>query len=140
MELSVAASGVAFASIALQLVDSVKKLCEFWSSIKEAPEDILFISVDLQVLSGVVTNIASEGQHHVPDAAVIAALVLCDGKVKTLIAIVTELEPGFESKSLRVRKWTAFKVVFKSDKLKKFRESLEGMKTTLILALQVQHR
>ena len=69
----------------------------------------------------------------------IAVLKNCTAKVKKLMALVDDLEPGFASNSSRVRKWSAFKAALKSDRLKKFHAILEGLKTTLILVQQNYH-
>ena len=75
--LSAAASGIAVVTVAVQLAESFKKLCDFCKSIKEAPEDIRAISVDLEILSNVLTQIAHETQHIEPDATLITALNGC---------------------------------------------------------------
>ena len=100
--LSVGASGIAVASIAIQLAESVRKLCHFWISIKEAPEDIQAISIDLELLSAVLTQIAHESQHVEPDTTCIAALTGCRLQVETLTTVLNKIEPGFASMSSRV--------------------------------------
>lgn len=138
--LSAAASSIAVVSLAVQLADSVKKLCDFWESIKEAPSDMKEISTDLELLSGVLTDIAYEAQHVGPNATLLASLDACSFKVKRLVTLLDEIEPGFASTSSRVRKWTAFKAVLKSGKLTKFQEALERLKGTLLLVQQNQNR
>lgn len=138
--LSAAASGIAVISAAIQLAESFKKLCKFCKSIKEAPEDIRAISVDLELLSSVLVQIAYETQHVEPDATLIAALNGCCVKVTTLTTLLNEIEPGFASPSSRVRKWTAFKAVLKHGELMIFQESLERLKSTLLLVQQNQYR
>ena len=64
--LSAAASGIAVVSVAMQLAEGLKKTCDFWKSIKEAPETIRAISEDLELLSSVLTQIAHEAQHIQP--------------------------------------------------------------------------
>ena len=138
--LSAAASGIAVVSIAIQLAESVRKLCDFWSSIKEAPEDIRTISIDLGLLSSVLTRIAYEAQHIGPEANLVAALKGCWSQVESLTALLNEIEPGFASTGSRTRKWAAFKAVFKRGQLIKFQEALESMKCTLLLVQQIQDR
>ncbi|CAF9920432.1 hypothetical protein IMSHALPRED_004893 [Imshaugia aleurites] len=134
------ASGLAVVSIAIQLAENFKKLRDFWISIKEAPEDIRAISVDLELVSSVLTQIAYETQHVEPDATLIAALNGCCVKVKTLTTLLNEIEPGFASISSRIRKWTAFKAVLKHRELMRFQETLERLKGTLLLVQQNQYR
>ena len=49
-----------------------------------------------------------------------------------------ELEPKFGSQPLGVRIWTVFKAARKKQKLKRFHESLNETKITLLLALTPQ--
>ena len=138
--LSTVASGIAVVTVAVQLAESVKKLCDFWNSIKEAPEEIQAISLDLELLSSVLIQIAYETQHVEPEATLVATLNGCWVKVKILTTLLNEIEPGFASTSSRVRKWTALKAVLKSGQLKKFQAALERLKGTLLLVQQNQYR
>lgn len=134
--LSVAASVITI----VQLTENVKKLYDFWSSIKEAPDDIRAISTDLQLLVSVLADIAFEAQHADIDPTFEAVLEGCAAKVRALNAIVEGIEPSFASNSNFKRRWASFTVVLKSVKLKKFQESLEGLKSTLMLVQQNQDR
>lgn len=138
--LSAAASGMAVVSLAFQLGESIKQLHDFWDSIKEAPDDIHAIQEDLEILSSVLAEMADEVQHSGPDQTLTRALKICCDKVNKLTRITNEMEPGFASRSLRIRKWTAFKAVLKSEKIYRFQKALEGLKSTLILAQQTYHR
>ncbi|MCJ1266540.1 hypothetical protein MMC22_006425 [Lobaria immixta] len=132
--LSAAASLVAVGSVAVQLADGIKKLRDFWCSIKDAPDEVRAIAADLVVFSRILADISLEAQDQSPSTD--AALLRCIDGTKSLAAIVEDLEPGFESKSARTRKWSALKTVFKGEKIKRYQSSLEGMKTSLILAQQ----
>ena len=134
------ASAIAVVSLAIQLADTAKQLCDFWTSIKDAPEDIRTVIADLELLTSVLAETASEAQHTGPDATLAAVLHSCTGKLKSLTAFTNNLEPGFSSRSSRVRKWAAIKFVLKSEKLTKFQEGLESLKSTLALAQQKRHR
>ena len=138
--LSTAASGIAVVSIAVQLADSVKKLCDFWTSVKEAPEDIQAISTANELLSNDLILIADEAQHVELDTTLIATLNACWVKVKLLTSLLGDIEPGFASKSPRIRRWTAFRAVLKHGQLTKFQAALESLKGTLLLVQQHQHR
>ena len=134
------ASATAIASFAIQLADNIKKLYDFWQSVKEAPEDIRAITADLNLLWGVLSNIAFEAQHVGPDATLTTVLQSCNSNVKTLILAPQVIEPGFTSTSLRVRKWSAVKAVWKREKLSNFQAVLERLKTTLLLVQQTRYR
>lgn len=131
--LSVAANVITVASIAVQLSESIKKLSEFWISIKSAPDDIHAIITDLHILSRILNRIAFEGQRLRQDLSMIAALNSCSYMIKKLKVIVDDLEKGLKSTSSAIRTWSALKASFKSDRLKKFQDYLEGTKSTLLL-------
>ena len=138
--LTSAASVISVASLAVQLAGSVKKLCEFWGSVKEAPEEVRAITTDLKLLSSVLSEIALESQHVGFDVTMAAVLTNCTVKVRTLSVILDSIEPGLASRSSPIRIWTAFKATLKSGKIKEFQEALEKLKSTLLLAQQIQHR
>ena len=135
--LSGAASGIAVVSIAIQLADSIKKLYEFWTSVQDAPEDIRAIVKELRLLSAVLDGIKLNEQRYGPDPTTTIVLESCTDKVTALVGLVDDLEPGFASTSRRHRKWSAFKMTLRSEKIKKLRVSLEETKATLILAQQI---
>ena len=137
---SSAASVIAVVSLAVQLADSAKQLCDFWSSIKDAPEDIRTIITDLELLTSVLAEMAFEAQRTSPDSTLAAVLQSCTGKLKSLTALTNNLEPGFSSRKPRIIKWSAFKFVLKREKLTRFQEVLESLKGTLVLAQQNRHR
>ena len=138
--LSAAASGIAVASISLQLVENVKKICDFWDSVKDAPEDVRAISSDMKLLSTVLSRVAQEAQHIAPDEVLGSALDGCWDKVRLLTRIINEIEPGFDSRLLRVRRWSALKAVLRQEKLRRYQDALERLKSTLSLIQQLQIR
>ena len=94
----------------------------------------------LELLTSVLAEMAFETQHTGPDTTLAAVLQSCTGKLKSLTALTNNLEPGFCSRSSRVRKWTAVKLVMKREKLTRFQEVLESLKSTLMLAQQNRHK
>ena len=138
--LSAAASGIAVVGIAIRLADSVQKLCDFWTSVKDAPEDISCISAELTILSSVLARVAQEAQHNKPDLLLESALKSCRSYVSQLINILNKVEPGFASNNARIRKWSAIKAVFKKAQVTKFQDALERTKSTLMLMQQIQDR
>lgn len=134
--ISGAASGIAVVSLAIQLADSIKKLCEFWDSVQDAPNDIRAIVKELRLFSAVLEGIQLNELRYGPDPITRSVLESCADKVSALVGLVDDLEPGFASMSIRVRKWSAFKATLRSEKIKKFRVSLDETKITLRLARQ----
>ena len=128
--LAVAASGIAVGSLAIQITQSVSKLLDLLESMKSAPEDIQVISRDLRELSSVLDQMRFEEETHILGTT-------CAEKIKKLMTIVEELEPGFQSGSNAHRRKTAFKTALRVQLLKKLSQSIEETKTTLILQLSI---
>ncbi|PQE07814.1 ankyrin repeat-containing protein [Rutstroemia sp. NJR-2017a WRK4] len=129
---SAAASAIGVISLAIQLADSINKLHEFWSSVRDAPQEVREITNDLKCLTSLLKEVANGGNH---GPNVQWGLECCETKLKSLFNIVQQLDPNFYSSNRRARIWNSVKVTLKKNKLKEFRDSLEGTKTTLILAL-----
>ncbi|MCJ1261587.1 hypothetical protein MMC22_001453 [Lobaria immixta] len=132
--LSATAGVIAVGSITIQLFDGVKKLRDIGCSVKDAPNDVRAIAGDLEILSHILTEINIEAQDK--NAFMKAALLRCIDRTKPLAATVEDLEPGFESKSTRTRKWSALRMAFRGEKIQKYQSFLDRMKTSLILAQQ----
>jgi hypothetical protein len=58
--LSGVSSAFAVVSLAIELSDRIKKFCEFWDSIREAPQSIRTIAKDLRIISDVLEDIHGE--------------------------------------------------------------------------------
>jgi hypothetical protein len=69
---------------------------------------------------GVLDDILSTGQKRISD----------------LLRATQDLESGLASGRLRACKWAAVNSVFKEEKIREFKRSLEEIKTTLLLARQ----
>ena len=134
------ASAFAVVSLALQLIEGVQKLSDFWRSVEAAPANVQTIVSDLDLLSLTLHDIEFEAQHGQPDPTLEKVLRHCEVNVKTLSSALQELEPGFASTRRRTRKWTALKSVLRWDKLKQSQDILSRLKTTLILVLQNMQR
>ena len=136
--LSSAASGIAVVSVVIQLADSVKKLCNFLSSIKEAPQDVRTLVIDLQLLSSVLAEIANETQLLDIDVTFVAILEECSAKVKELLDLFGSFD--FVCTSTYRRNWSSVKKVLSDSRIRKFQDNLERLKGTLVLAQQHQLR
>ncbi|MCJ1389076.1 hypothetical protein MMC18_001930 [Xylographa bjoerkii] len=133
------ASGVmAVASLALQLVDSVKQLYDFWESVREAPSSITGLVEDLKIFSAMLEELQHDEEIFGPQKVTLLALESCRVKVNTLHAL---LQPaGFNSTSKVVRKWTSLKAVLRRDKLERFRCILQEAHNTLMSAQLINLR
>ncbi|KAE8446656.1 hypothetical protein EG329_011699 [Mollisiaceae sp. DMI_Dod_QoI] len=134
--LSGAASVIAVVSFAIQLAESTKKLYDFWKSVDDAPDSVREIVADLKLLSTTLTEIAIHEQKYGNNGSITDILESSTEQVQTMLRMITKLEHGLQSKSIRKRKWSAIKAVFGEEKIAKFQQRLLNTKTTLLLARQ----
>ncbi|CAG8960171.1 hypothetical protein HYFRA_00010650 [Hymenoscyphus fraxineus] len=93
--LSGAAGVIAVASIAIQLAEGIKKLCDFWESIKDAPEDIATLVQELRLLDLVLKKMHINEEKYGADPTTTAVLKRCAEKVNALVAAMDTFQPGF---------------------------------------------
>ena len=125
--LSAAASIMVVTSLAFQLAHSTKKLCDFLRSIQDAPKHVRNVKSDLDFLIKVLEHIAREPQQQSPDPTMDSALRLCSDKIDTIMSLTLDLEPDFASRNFVIRKWGAFRLVLRREKVKNLRKSLDRM-------------
>lgn len=75
--LAAASSVIAVVSIAVQLADSIQKLCDFWESVQDAPEEIRGVIDDLKVLQLVVDELRHNEEMFGPRAIVTQSIQGC---------------------------------------------------------------
>jgi hypothetical protein len=135
-----ASSAIAVVTVAVQLADGIRKLLEFWESIKDAPTDIQAFSKDLKIVLEVVEDLRDQNHYPRPHcrsvAANSAALELCLDSLKILQGLIDKLDLGLSSDKPLNRKWAAIKSAWKNNNIAKFRERLRDMKLTLLVARQ----
>jgi hypothetical protein len=138
--LSGVSSAFAVVSLAFQTAESIKKLCNFWRAVEDAPEAVREIIRDLNLLSEVLEDIGHEANSARPHsrsfALSLSVLTQCSENVQRLRGFLNSLEPGFASEKRRVRTWSAFKAAWKDDKIHKFQEMVRDLKATLLIARQ----
>ncbi|MCJ1379289.1 hypothetical protein MMC17_002390 [Xylographa soralifera] len=131
-------SVMAVASLALQLADSVKQLCDFWESVQDAPSRITGLVDDLKIFSATLGELQHDEEIFGPQKVTLLALESCRIKVNALYAL---LQPaGFSSTSKVMRKWSSVKAVLRRDKIERFRCVLGGAQNTLMSAQLINLR
>lgn len=125
---------IAVLSLAIQLGDNARKLHNFWNSIQNGPQEIHNIRLDLEFLASVFEQIHLEAQQQrLPDPLMESTLRLCSEKIEMVVSLTNDLEPGFSSSKLCVRKWNAFRAALRRKKLRELQKSLDRMKDNLVL-------
>jgi hypothetical protein len=154
---------IAFAvvSLALQVGGGFMKLLNFWGTVRDAPDAVNDIVMDLQLLSRILSEFVKDSS---PSPQVMDVLKYCNKKIdvclprwttlsccwetvfttlnnlisKDLQSMAREFEPNFNSNKQHVRLWGKFKAANKTRKLNRVRSSLQETKMTLLLGLLPQ--
>lgn len=133
-----AASVISVASLAIQVCEELKKVHDFWQSVKEAPDDVARISTEINLcitwVTIIATNYQRQGFNHgsLNEVAATDTLKLCLKAALDMNDEFKDLESRF-SKGLLCRKWASVKFVFRKDKTEKVMIRVERMKTLLII-------
>lgn len=94
------ASGISVASFAVQLTESVKKLKDFVSTIKNAPEDVKYTIYQLETLNALLNKMDKEIQPSpsmiLENASLRECLALCQQGTNTLVSVATGLESNMK--------------------------------------------
>jgi hypothetical protein len=138
--LSGASSVLAVVSLAMQLGDKIKTLCDFLNQVKDAPKDIQSILKELCIISNVADTIRTQSESPTPHPRTLEtclqALQQCEDCIEEFEILLAKHEPGFTSPSLAIRKWSALKVTWKSNSIQRFRERLKDTVIIVTLARQ----
>lgn len=127
------ASGISVASFAVQLTESVKKLKDFVSTIKNAPEDVKYTIYQLETLNALLNKMDKEIQPSpsmiLENANLRECLALCQQGTNTLVSVATGLESDMKRRRRnRLKYWS------KSDDLEKYNTRIESAKGLLLMS------
>lgn len=80
---------------------------------KDAPDSIRAIAIELKLLSGILEKVGNEEQQRGVGSGISNILDSCREQVASLVKIVDRFVPSFEADSRRTRTWGSFKALFK---------------------------
>lgn len=135
--LGIIASGTSVVSLAIKITENLKRAIDFCESIREAPNDIRRILLELQLLSNLILAIQLVHEKHqsppVDDATLKQCLSLVKYDMSKLSSIILELERKLSSEKIIKRSWARVQVVLSEKKIARLRSLLEGAKGALQL-------
>ncbi|KUJ20769.1 uncharacterized protein LY89DRAFT_730785 [Mollisia scopiformis] len=138
--LGLVSSGLSVASIAIQISDSVLKLKEFWSSVKDAPEDIKYLVDEIDTLGLILTDIGNNERRRdsslVGFASARKCLALCQKGSRILEEVANDLEDKIGNK----RRVGAFRAALKIGMVEKLRDRLKNAQFMLMLSNQTYYQ
>ena len=137
--LGVVASGIAVGQLAGQITSSVIKLKGYWDQVKEAPEQIRQLLLEIDSLNLILRHIKDDLSIRDPTSGSICvdqSLKLCKEGADELSNLVDELAEKIEGKSGWRKKARAAKVVLKKEDIKRLKRRMKNAVRLLSLAYQ----
>jgi len=136
------ASGISIATLAVQIANSLAKLKSYWNDIIEAPEDITLLIEELDGLYHSLADI-DKHQHRNPISSTVSkvtsisrCLELCRQAASQLEELTDKLSADINTQHRLKKRWASAKVVFKKDKIKKYKSRLKSAIRLLSISYQ----
>ena len=133
--LSATGSIVSLVAITGQLFESTKALYEFWTSVKEVPSRLQWLSEDLKCLENSLESIRHQSARNISDNGSqngYQALRSCRFHMHNLEALVAPFQSRTED-GKRPRMWKSIKAEFNAKKIELYRGNLEAAKASLLV-------
>jgi hypothetical protein len=131
--LGAASSVFAVVSLAVQLGSNIKRLADFWDSVKEAPAEVEQIKLELIVLESVLGLIAKDAQRSTADGDIAHQFLgIFTRSVVNLEKLSKEFDRGLNGNGTR-RKWTCLKKALREKKLASYWSEIERAKSMLVM-------
>lgn len=143
--LGIIGSGVSIAALAGQIASGVVKLKSYLDQVKDAPEDIHVLVDEIEDLRFLLSDIESDQLRNpypemcLDNTSVSRCLSHCKRGVERIHRVVVEMEDEFESLG-PMRRWKAAKIIWKRDRVDKYRAELAGAVRLLTLSYQIYTR
>jgi predicted trehalose synthase len=136
--LAVVASGIAVAQLADRIVQSIRKIHDFWKSIQDAPQELNDALEELEILGETLmelhTLLSKRDKPELPGNAAAKCLSYSKRVADNLETILVSLRQGLDGKR-GPRRWAAMKVAFQRRTLQEFQQRLDRAKSMLNLAI-----
>ena len=144
--LGVVASGISIANLVAQIANSVTKLKSYWDELQEAPEDIRLLIEEIEDLYLLLYHIEDDQRRNpmsskfLDNASASRCLEHCKRGADSLRKLTDDLGSDINAPDRFRRKWASAKVVFKKDKIEKYKARLERAIRLLTLSHQCYTR
>jgi flagellar biosynthesis chaperone FliJ len=128
------ASGIGIAGVAAQAIDGIRKLQTFCNDVRDAPEEITYMTNELEILLGTIAGIEAQIQRNASICQTLnptSALRFVAQSVNSLNAVIQKLNVEIAQK----RKLGSMKTAWKKKVLEAHMAKIERSKTSLGLAV-----
>jgi hypothetical protein len=134
--LSIVAGGMRIASLAIQISDNIAKLKDFWNAVKEAPEDVKYLTEEIETLSLILSEIgASQNEEEavqIGSASATKCLDLCRRGTELLSAVVRQADAEIAKR----KRFGSVKIVLKG-LIETLKDRLKTVQFMLMLLNQI---
>jgi hypothetical protein len=141
--LGVIASGVSIGALAGQIASSVVKLKTYLDQVRDAPEDIKILIDEIDNLHLLLSDIEDDQSRNpysamlVDNSSALRCLDHCKRGVERLQRVADEMAVNFEDVKPMKKKLISAKIVWKRDKVERYRAELASAVRLLTLACQI---
>jgi hypothetical protein len=128
------ASGIGIAGVAAQAIDGIRKLQTFCNDVRDAPEEITYMTNELEILLGTIAGIEAQIQRNASICQTLnptSALRFVAQSVNSLNAVIQKLNVEIARK----RKLDSIRTAWKKKVLEAHMAKIERSKTSLGLAV-----
>ena len=142
----VVASGISIGTFAAQITSSFVKLKTFWDEVRDIPEDIQDLIEELEDLYYLLTDLEEDRQRNPVSSLILDStttsrcLSRCKQGADQLKELTDELNSDIQKRSKLGKKWVSTKVVFKKERLERYKKRLERAIRLLSLSHQLYTR
>lgn len=140
------ASGVSISALVGQIASSVVKLKSYLDQIKDAPKDISSLIEEIEDVQFLLSDIEDDQSRHpyspllFDNSSASRCLDRCKRRVERLRRVVDEIAVDFENLPPMKRSLKAAKIIWKRDRVEKFRADLSGAVRLMTLSHQIYTR
>ena len=140
------ASGVSLGALAGQIASSLVKLKSYLDQVRDAPEDIHILLDEIEDLHFLLSDIEDDQSRNshsamlLDNSSVSRCLDHCRRGAERLRRVVDDMAVDFECHIPMKRRWTAAKIIWKRDRVEKYKAELASAVRLLALSHQIYIR
>jgi hypothetical protein len=140
--LSAAASGIAVVSLAIQLIQAIQSIQDFFKDVLGAPEEVRRLKQDLVQLASILQDVQVVTEMQLdqngapnPRASLLASLTACGEKLLLIKTVVDSAKEKLRKSGRVSRHWESFKLVFKKKDIEKFEANIHQAMQSLTASM-----
>lgn len=144
--IGLAASGIAIGTLAAQITSSAAKLKSYYDQIESASEDLQDLIEELNIVQILIADIEHDQEQNPVSSEILdsrstsSCLQYCKQGADRLKELTDSLSKDIETSTGLRRKWSSTKIVFRKEKIDKYKAQLQRAIRLLTLSHQVYTR